>query len=618
MGIRVYLTLIITGSIWQTSLFDIPIPVSNHNKMKYLLTILPILTLLLSSCQKEEQETPPNILLIMTDDQGYGDLSLHGNDSIDTPNLDQLAKESVQFDRFYVSQVCAPTRASLLTGRYHPRTGVTGVTSRREVMSSEETTIAEILKAAAYRTGIFGKWHNGEQYPNDPMGQGFEEFLGFCAGHWNNYFNTQLTHNQEVIETEAYIIDVLTDNAIDFIETSKDQPFFCYVPYNTPHSPMQVADRYFDKYKAKGLSDFNAAAYGMCENIDDNVGRILQTLEAQNLMENTIVIFTTDNGPNGNRFNGNMKGWKGHYDEGGVRVPFFLRYPNGDFSVKEKVPQLAAHIDILPTLLELCGLAVPDSLELDGKSLLPLLKDQSTNWEARNIYSFRHGAPFTPNPGAVRSPQYRWVLGRDSSISLYDMQIDPEQRNNIATQKTEIVAQLGKDYQQMFESVTSQSTLPSLIPVGYEAAKKVRLPAIEAIKIEGDLRYKEGHAWANDWLINWTNTEDRITWEIEVMETGKYQVEVEYVVSEENLGAVVALSGGDKPLTKTITEAFYPLPLPSPDRIERKEVYEKEWAKLPMGELWLEKGVQQIELAAMNVPNGEVMELKSVYLTRGF
>jgi len=586
--------------------------------MKYLFALLLIATLLISSCQQKKQKSSPNILLIMTDDQGYGDLSLHGNDSIQTPNLDQFAKESVQFDRFYVSQVCAPTRASLLTGRYHPRTGVTGVTGRREVMRAEETTIAEILQAADYRTGIFGKWHNGEQYPNNPLGQGFEEFLGFCAGHWNNYFNTTLTHNQEEIKTDGYLIDVLTDQAINFIQSSKDQPFFCYLPYNTPHSPMQVADRYFDKYKAMGLTDFNAAAYGMCENIDDNVGRLLSTLEAQNLIDNTIVIFTTDNGPNGNRFNGNMKGWKGHYDEGGVRVPFFLRYPNGGFSNQEKIPQLAAHIDILPTLLDLCDLPVPDSLALDGKSLAPLLQGESTNWETRNIYSFRHGTPFTPNPGAVRTPQYRWVLHRDSSIALYDMQIDPEQQKDIADQKPAIVAALGKDYQQMFASVTAKSTLPPSIPVGYEAAKQVKLPAIEASQVEGKLRYKEGHAWANDWLINWTNTEDRIVWEVAVMETGNYKVDVEYVVAKENIGSVIMLLGSGSSLTNTITESFYPTSLPSPDRIQRKEVYEKEWAKLSMGELWLEKGVQQIELTALKVVNEEVMELKSVYLTRVF
>lgn len=381
----------------------------------------------------------PNVLLILTDDQGYGDLSFYDNDSIQTPNLDQLAAESIRFERFYVSQVCAPTRASLLTGRYHPRTGVTGVTARREVMRSEETTLAEILQVAGYRTGIFGKWHNGEQYPNNPNGQGFGTFVGFSAGHWNNYFDTKLMRNQEEIETKGYLPDVLTEEAITFMNKQKSEPFFCYLAYNTPHSPMQVPDRYFDRVKARGLTDYNSAAYGMVENIDDNIGRVLQSLDDQGLLDNTIVIFLTDNGPNGERFNGGMKGWKGHYDEGGVRVPFFLRHP--DWKAKT-VDQLAAHIDVLPTVLNLCNVSLPDSLQLDGRNLMPLLMNEATDWSERHIYSFRHGAPFTPHPGAVRSTQYRWVLSSDSSIALYNMQNDFGQTTNIAADYPTIVARI--------------------------------------------------------------------------------------------------------------------------------------------------------------------------------
>ncbi|MEM9888311.1 MAG: arylsulfatase [Bacteroidota bacterium] len=595
----------------STTYFPTPSPTS----IFVLLAILIIL--ILFACQeKSASKQAPNILLIMTDDQGYGDLSWHDNDSIDTPVLDRFAAESIQFDRFYVSQVCAPTRASLLTGRYHPRTGVTGVTGRREVMRASETTLAEVLKNAGYRTGIFGKWHNGEQYPNDPNGQGFEEFYGFCAGHWNNYFDTQLTYNQEVVEMEGYIIDVLTDRAIDFIQQTKEQPFFCYLPYNTPHSPMQVADRYFDKYKAKGLSDFNAAAYGMCENIDDSVGRILQLLEEQNLAENTIVIFTTDNGPNGNRYNGNMKGRKGHYDEGGVRVPFFLRYPKANFEAENPIPELAAHIDVLPTLLDLCDVSIPNSLNLDGKSLVPLLEGQNENWEARNIYSFRHGQPFRPNPGAVRSPQYRWVLERDSSISLYDMQRDPSQKSNIAAAKPAVVQELGLAYQQMFEKVTKNGVIPPPIPLGYEAAPKVRLPAIEAGVSIQDQPFKEGHAWANDWINNWSKLEDRIVWELEVVKAGTYQVQLEYTVDESNVGAIVAVRNQTNEITASITQSFDPEYIPSPDRVSRKEVYEKEWAILNVGEVYLEKGKQKLELAALEIPAQQVAELKALYLVK--
>ena len=201
------------------------------------------------------EDRPPNIVLVLTDDQGFGDIRSHGNDLINTPVHDRLALEGAQFDRFYVSPVCAPTRASLLTGRYHLRTGVHGVTRGHEIMRDEEVTIAELLKQNGYATGAFGKWHNGSQYPHHPNGQGFDEFLGFCAGHWNNYFDTTLDHNGQMVPSKGFMIDVVTDAAIEFIEKNKTKPFFCYLPYNTPHTPWQVPDKYFQKYMAMGIED---------------------------------------------------------------------------------------------------------------------------------------------------------------------------------------------------------------------------------------------------------------------------------------------------------------------------------------------------------------------------
>lgn len=582
-----------------------------------IVTILLCISTLIAceTASPSTKDTPPNIVLIMTDDQGYGDLSFHGNDSIATPNIDQFAKESVQLDRFYVSQVCAPTRASLLTGRYHPRTGTTGVTGRREVMRASETTLAEILKANGYATGIFGKWHNGAQYPNDPNGQGFDEFVGFCAGHWNNYFDTKLQHNQKTIQSEGYLTDFLTDKAIQFIEKNATQPFFCYIPYNTPHSPMQVADKYFDKYKAMGLTDFNAAAYGMVENIDDNVGKILNSLASLGLDNNTIVIFTTDNGPNGNRFNGNMKGRKGSYDEGGVRVPFFLRYPNGNLAKGQAMTELTAHIDLLPTLSDLCGITLPDSLELDGKNITPLLKGANQNWEDRSIYSFRHGAPFTPHPGAVRTPTHRWVLQRDSSIALYDMQKDPAQKQNIAADYPEIVASIGAAYAQKIQEVTTNSVLVPPIPVGYKNASTVSMPATDAI-LAGDIGFKEGHGWANDWLINWSTTKDQATWQIEVVDAGTFQVNLTYNATPSSLNSLVVVSNGEASISTTLTQPFESNYFDSPDRVKRKEVYEKEWATLEVGQLYLEQGLHELKVRAEQVQGDEVMELKSMVLER--
>ena len=260
----------------------------------------------------------PNIVLIMADDMGWGDIAMNGNPfSINTPNLEKIARSGARFEHFMVSPLCAPTRASLLTGRYHLRTGVSNVTGGLETMRSEEVTMAEVFRNAGYATGLFGKWHNGAHYPQDPNGQGFDEFFGFCGGHWTNYFNTRLQHNQTMVATRGYITDVLTDAALDFIEKNKARPFLCYIPYNAPHGPFQVDDKYFNKFKSKGVNDMDAAIYGMVENVDENIGRVLEKLESLKLTGNTIVVFLTDNGPNSNRYNGYMKGKKGAVDEGG-------------------------------------------------------------------------------------------------------------------------------------------------------------------------------------------------------------------------------------------------------------------------------------------------------------
>ena len=329
----------------------------------------------------------PNIVLVLTDDQGFGDVRSHGNKLIDTPVHDRIAAEGARFDRFFVSPVCAPTRASLLTGRYHSRTGVHGVTRGHETMRDDEVTVAELLKGVGYATGAFGKWHNGSQYPHHPNGQGFDEFLGFCAGHWNNYFNTTLDHNGKMVQSKGFIIDVLTDAAIAFIESNKERPFFCYLPYNTPHTPWQVPERYWKKYLAKGISDPSlACAYAMCENIDDNMGRLISKLETLEIADDTIFIFLTDNGPNTNRYNGGMKGRKGSANEGGVRVPCFMRYPR-HIKPGTVIKPITAHIDLLPTLMEYCGLIEYKTKPLDGRSLVPLIHGGTADWPSRMLFT---------------------------------------------------------------------------------------------------------------------------------------------------------------------------------------------------------------------------------------
>ena len=356
-------------------------------------------------------QTAPNVILIMTDDQGFGDITSHGNLKIKTPNMDKIANEGARLDNFFVSSVCAPTRASLLTGRYHIRSGVLSVSKKLDVMRSEEVTIAEIFKKNGYKTALFGKWHNGYHYPNTPNGQGFDEFLGFCGGHFPNYFNPTLEHNGEEIETKGFITDILTDKALDWITENKDDPFFCYIPYNAPHTPYQVPDSYFEKFSKKGFDVKTATLYSMIENLDDNIGRILKTMTYIGIDDNTILVFMTDNGPNSaHRYNAGMKGHKAQVDEGGERVPFFIRW-------KDKIPaglmssQISAHIDILPTLVDICDLSLPENLKLDGVSLKKTIFNDQEPFFDRMLFSHRyHGNELEPTKGAVRTQQFRYIL----------------------------------------------------------------------------------------------------------------------------------------------------------------------------------------------------------------
>ncbi|MCH8046803.1 MAG: arylsulfatase [Planctomycetes bacterium] len=566
----------------------------------------------------------PNVLLIMTDDQGYGDVRSHGNPAIDTPVMDALARSGARFERFFVSPVCAPTRASLLTGRYNLRTGTHGVTRGRENMRSEEVTIAEILKAAGYATGIFGKWHNGRHYPMHPNGQGFDEFVGFCAGHWNNYFSTGLEHNGRPIKTEGYIADVLTDRAIGFIEKHKAGPFFCYVPLNTPHSPWQVPDRYWDKYKQRGLPDKTACAYAMCENIDENLGRLLAKLDELHLADNTIVLFLTDNGPNSDRYNGGMKGRKGSVNEGGVRVPLFVRWP-GKIKPGTKVTQIAQHIDLLPTLVELCGVPMLKNkrlpLPLDGKSLAPLLLGKSVEWPDRMLFTFRsRGGRPSSSLGAVRTQRYRAVRGgAKRPWELYDMVADPGQKKNIARQYPQLTARLGKAFEKSFREVTAGGFKPLPIPIGHAERRRVVLPGHEAFLQPAPgqgISYVGRSGWANDWITHWTSTKSFPRWQVDVVRGGRYEITLMYVCPQSQLGSTVRVTIAGRSLTAKITKAHDPKPLPSPDRIARGEVYEKLWAPLKLGIVELPKGRTTLDVKALSIAAERVMDLKEVHVRR--
>jgi len=564
------------------------------------------------------QRKRPNIILVMTDDQGWGDVRSHGNDKINTPVMDRLAADGARFERFFVSPVCAPTRASLLTGRYHLRTGTHGVTRGYENMRSEEVTIAEALKQAGYATGCFGKWHNGAHCPYNPNGQGFDEFLGFCSGHWNNYFDTTLEHNGRLVKTKGYITDVLTDAAVRFIEKNKDRPFFCYVPYNAPHSPFQVPDKYFDKYKARGLDDKLACVYGMCENIDDNLGRILKRLDELKLSDNTIVLFLTDNGPNSARYNGGMKGRKGSVHEGGVRVPLFIRWP-GHIKRGANITQITAHIDIFATIIELCGAAMPKTLPLDGVSLVPLLKGETAGWPDRMIFTFRSPRRQTGEvPGSVRTQRWRAVKA-GKRWELYDMSSDPGQKKNVAKKYPKIVKKLSAAYEAMAGDVTKAGFDPLPIHIGYSHWPVVTLPGHEAFlepPSRKGISYKGRSGWANDWVTNWTSTKAYPWWEVEVVGAGRFEVTLMYICSKENVGAKVRVEIGGESLEGIVSKAHNPDPIPSPDRVSRGEVYEKIWAPLTLGTVELSKGRTKLMVKAIEIPGDMAFDLKAVRLRR--
>jgi len=560
---------------------------------------------------KADSSDRPNIVLVISDDQGWGDLSVHGNTNVRTPNIDSLAADGAMFDRFYVSPVCAPTRASMLTGRYHPRTGVIGVTRGQERMNLDEVTVAQILKTGGYSTGAFGKWHNGSQYPYHPNGRGFDEFYGFCCGHWSNYFDTLLEHNGEEVRSKGFIIDDLTDKAIAFIKAKKAGPFFCYVPYCTPHSPFQVPKSYHETLKKRGLTMFNRdkakdspdttiCALAMCENIDWNVGRILKTLAAQGLADNTIVIYISDNGPNSWRWNGGMMGKKGSSQEGGVRVPFLIRWP-GRIKPGLTVKQIASHIDILPTLADITGLSTAKCKPLDGVSLRPLLEGKDANWPDRMI--------FTPwRKSTVRTQRYR-----ADAKSLYDMQADPGQRKNLATTKPAVHAKLAAALATFTKDVGLANRPDRPYPVGHRAQPLTVLPAQDCVYTGKGMRYSSRHP-NSSWITGWASTDAAITCDVDVATAGRYDVTLLYTCPPADVGSEIELDFKGKTVKGKVAKAYDPPLIDSPDYVKRQESYEKPFAPLALGVIDLARGRGKLTLRATAVPGKQVMDLRAIKL----
>ena len=560
----------------------------------------------------------PNVVVILTDDQGWGDLSFHGNVNLETPHIDALAKAGAQFERFYVCPVCSPTRAEFLTGRYHPRSGVHSTSSGGERIDLDETTIADVFKAAGYATAAFGKWHNGMQYPYHPNGRGFEEFYGFCSGHWGNYFSPVLERNGKLVQGEGFVIDDFTDKAMAFMESQKEKPFFVYLPYNTPHSPMQVPDRWWERFREKELTLRNRdaaqediqhtrAALAMCENIDWNVGRVLKKLESLQLAEETIVVYFCDNGPNGARWNGGMKGKKGSTDEGGVRSPLFVRWP-GKIREGHAHRECTSAIDLLPTLAELAGIPLNTAHPLDGVSVGKFLLGEPV-WERmqqRPLFSHWN------NRVAVRQGD----LLLDAQGQLFDLVRDPGQRANVAgkfPEATQRMAGLVDTWKREVLDGFDDDDRSFLI--GHADYRYTQIPARDGIAHGGILR---SNKFPNcSYFTNWKSTNDAITWNVEVAHTDDYEVELYYTCPQADIGSTISLSFGDTVLTGRVLEAFDP-PIRGGehDRVNRQESYVKSFHAMALGTLRLQKGQGVLTLRATEIPGTQAMDFRLLMLTR--
>lgn len=454
--------------------------------------VFPLMVLALVSCRPMEAhaatERPPNIIVVMTDDQGYGDIGAHGNSMIRTPNLDRLHGESVRLADFHVDPTCSPTRAALLTGRYSTRTGVWHTVMGRSLLAPDETTLADVLSSNGYRTGIFGKWHLGDNFPFRPQDRGFQDVLvhggggiGQTPDYWgNDYFDDHFVNQRgEWKPFSGYCTDVFFDEALRFMEQERDRPFFLYLATNVPHSPFRAPSRHRDYYVNQGVAEPMASFFGMIESFDENLGRLLTRLREIDIEDNTIFVFLTDNGtaagapravPAGQvgptsvftGFNAGMRGQKGSAYEGGHRVPCFIRWPRGNIQGGWDVTQPTAHFDLLPTLIELAGLKFSPSLGLDGRSLVPLLRKSDAAWPVRTLFVHvqREEIPPKWRNSAVMSGPWRLVHG----MELYDLRTDPGQLNDVANEHPRIVTRLRAEYEEWWAGL--EPVFDRVIPIG--------------------------------------------------------------------------------------------------------------------------------------------------------
>ncbi len=516
-----------------------------------------------SPSDETAHSAPLNVILIMSDDQGIGDFGINGNPIVQTPFIDKMAQNSASLSRFYVNAVCSPTRASLMTGRWSYRTGVTDTFKGRSIMDDQETTIAEVLKAAGYSTGLFGKWHLGDNYPYRPMEQGFETAVYHRGGGLGQpsepvgaderYTNPVLFRNGVQYTAEGYCADIYFSEAIDFIEAShnKDQPFFAYIASNTPHSPYHdVPEKWLQYYKGLNLEndqfpqdqghkiagvddmDTRARIFAMVSNLDENVGRLFSELDRMELTENTLVIYLCDNGPNTNRYVTGFKGRKSNAWEGGVRSPFWAHWPMG-FKAGTTSDALSAHVDVLPTILEACEVDVPADLSIDGQSMLGYLTGEKTEPDDRTVIlqSHRGEQPESWENATVVTQQWKLVdNGKPDNLELFEISKDPFALKNVIGDFPDVRKDLESRYDSWLTEMRriNPMDLPIYIGTDYE---------LETVLTSQDLKETDAGAKEGEWRLK-------------VVEGGNYQIS--FVIKELNSPTTVELQI-DNELIATLT-----------------------------------------------------------------
>lgn len=477
----------------------------------------------------------PNIVIVITDDQGYGDLSCHGNKELPTPNLDELHRESVRLTNFHVDPTCAPTRAALLTGKYSHRVGVWHTVMGRSFLAPEERTLAERFNEAGYRTAIFGKWHLGDNYPLRPQDQGFQDVLvhggggvGQTPDYWgNDYFDDTYLRNGHPEKFDGYCTDVWFGEASQWLESNRDKPFLLYLATNAPHSPYLVDKEYSEPFKKAGIQSPRAEFYGMIVNLDENLGRFRNRLDELGLSENTIFVFMTDNGTAAGHqkggFNAGMRGNKGSEYDGGHRVPCFIHWPAAGINKGRDVDALTAHVDLVPTLCSMAGLTVDLDENLDGTDLSFELRDEedvpsappSPDDRTLVVESQRIDHPEKWRKCAVMTSRWRLVNGNE----LYDVKADPGQKVDVASKNGDVVKELREAYERWWERVSGRNEDYVRIVLGSDAAPVSELTCHDWHPLSGEIH---DVPWSQAATVEKDPASNGF-WEVDFAEPGRYE-----------------------------------------------------------------------------------------------